>query len=240
VNNMNYLILGINGDIGKSIFENLYNEKDNFILTYGNKKPDLKKKNIFLFKLNFKLVEKSIIKINKILKKFKDIDIVINNVGDSNPFKNLLKVNPKELENSLKINFYSAYFIILQILKNRLKKNKPLNIINISSNTIKYLGSDKNLPYLVSKNALEISLMNLSKIFSRKKIKINIIRPGVIKTKKSTKINNYNKKIFLKRVSKIPAGQAGTPQDISNYVKYLTNDKSKFIFGQIITIAGGE
>jgi NAD(P)-dependent dehydrogenase (short-subunit alcohol dehydrogenase family) len=237
---MNYLILGINGDIGKSIFENLYNEKDNFILTYGNKKPDLKKKNVFLYKLNFKLVEKNIIKINKILKKFKDIDIVINNVGDSNPFKNLLKINPKELEKSLKINFYSAYFIILQILKNRLKKNKPLNIINISSNTIKYLGSDKNLPYLVSKNALEISLMNLSKIFSKKKIKINIIRPGVIKTKKSTKINNYNKKIFLNRVSKIPAGQAGTPQDISSYVKYLTNDKSKFIFGQIITIAGGE
>ena len=46
---MNYLILGINGDIGKSIFENLYNEKDNFILTYGNKRPNLKKKNIFLY-----------------------------------------------------------------------------------------------------------------------------------------------------------------------------------------------
>ena len=172
---MNYLILGINGDIGKSIFENLYNEKDNFILTYGNKRPNLKKKNIFLYKLNFKLVEKNIIKINELLKKFKDIDVVINNVGDSNPFKSLLKIKPKELENSLKINFYSAYFVILQILKNRLKKNKPLNIINLSSNTIKYLGSDKNLPYLVSKNALEIALLNLSKIYSWKKIKINII-----------------------------------------------------------------
>ena len=135
---MNYLILGINGDIGKSIFENIYNEKDNFVLTYGNTKPNIKKKNIFLYKLNFKLVEKNIIKINKILKKFKDIDVVINNVGDSNPFKNLLKIKPKELENSLKINFYSAYFIILQVLKNRLKKDKHLNIINLSSNTIKY------------------------------------------------------------------------------------------------------
>tara|TARA_B110000305_G_C19403512_1_gene621441 strand:- start:1072 stop:1785 length:714 start_codon:yes stop_codon:yes gene_type:complete len=237
---MNYLILGINGDIGKSIFENLYNEKDNFILTYGNKRPNLKKKNIFLYKLNFKLVEKNIIKINELLKKFKDIDVVINNVGDSNPFKSLLKIKPKELENSLKINFYSAYFVILQILKNRLKKNKPLNIINLSSNTIKYLGSDKNLPYLVSKNALEIALLNLSKIYSWKKIKINIIRPGVIKTKKSTKINNYTKNIFLKRVTKIPVGQAGNPRDISNYVKYLIDDKSKFIFGQVITIAGGE
>tara|TARA_B110000027_G_scaffold2118_1_gene1857 strand:+ start:1345 stop:2058 length:714 start_codon:yes stop_codon:yes gene_type:complete len=237
---MNYLILGINGDIGKSIFENLYNEKDNFILTYGNKRPNLKKKNIFLYKLNFRLVEKNIIKINEILKKFKDIDVVINNVGDSNPFKSLLKIKPKELENSLKINFYSAYFVILQILKNRLKKNKPLNIINLSSNTIKYLGSDKNLPYLVSKNALEIALLNLSKIYSWKKIKINIIRPGVIKTKKSTKINNYTKNIFLKRVTKIPVGQAGNPRDISNYVKYLIDDKSKFIFGQVITIAGGE
>lgn len=237
---MNYLIFGINGDIGKTIFQDLYNSQDKFILTYRNIKPQIKKKNVFLYKLDFRLLEKSIFQIKIILKKFKNIDVVVNNVGDSNPFKNILNLKPIDVETSLKINFFSAYFLILEILKNQLKKKKPLNVVSISSNTIKYLGSDKNLPYLISKNALEIGLLNLSKNFSNKKIKINIIRPGVIKTNKSTKINKYNNKMLAKRISKIPLGKPGSPKDISSYVKYLIDEKSNFTFGQVIAIAGGE
>lgn len=237
---MNYLIFGVNGDIGKTIFQDLYNREDTFILTYSNSRPKIKKKNVFLYKLNFRFIEKSIAQSKIILKKFKYIDVVVNNVGDSNPFKNILNLKPKDVEISLKINFLSVYFLILEILKNQLKKKKPLNVVSISSNTIKYLGSDKNSPYLLSKNALEVGLLNLSKNFSNKKIKINIIRPGVIRTKKSTKINNYNNKMLSKRISKIPIGKAGSPKDISNCVKYLVDDKSNFTFGQVIAIAGGE
>lgn len=237
---MNYLILGINGDLGKSIFENLYNEEDNFILTYRSKKPHVKKKNIFLYNLDFNTTKKNSIQIKKILKKFNKIDVLINNVGDSNPYKDVLNIKLEELEKSMKINFYSAFLIILEILKKQLKIKNNLNIINISSNTIKYLGSNKNVPYLTSKNAMEIALLNLSKEYSKKNIKINIIRPGVIYTNKSTKLKNYNKKIFRKRVSKIPLGKAGVPQNISDAIKFLISKKSNFIFGQTITIAGGE
>ena len=44
---MNYLIFGANGDIGKTIFQDLYNTEDIFILTYSNKKPQIKKKMFF-------------------------------------------------------------------------------------------------------------------------------------------------------------------------------------------------
>ena len=168
---MNYLILGINGDLGKSIFENLYNEEDNFILTYRSKKPHVKKKNIFLYNLDFNTTKKNSIQIKKILKKFNKIDVLINNVGDSNPYKDVLNIKLEELEKSMKINFYSAFLIILEILKKQLKIKNNLNIINISSNTIKYLGSNKNVPYLTSKNAMEIALLNLSKEYSKKKYK---------------------------------------------------------------------
>ena len=41
---MNYLIFGVNGDIGKTIFQDLYNHEDIFILTYSNIRPKIKKK----------------------------------------------------------------------------------------------------------------------------------------------------------------------------------------------------
>ena len=46
---MNYLILGINGEVG-AIFKALYNSNDKFILTY-NSKSQIKNKNIFLISL---------------------------------------------------------------------------------------------------------------------------------------------------------------------------------------------
>ena len=73
---MNYLILGINGEVGKAIFKALYNSNDKFILTYISKKSKLKNKNIFLYQLNFEKVENNISKIIKILRKFKKIDTV--------------------------------------------------------------------------------------------------------------------------------------------------------------------
>tara|TARA_B100000575_G_C23135194_1_gene659284 strand:+ start:2532 stop:3245 length:714 start_codon:yes stop_codon:yes gene_type:complete len=237
---MNYLLLGINGEIGKSIFYQIYNKEDNFILAYNSKKPKIKKKNIFLFKIDFNENDDVKNKISKIIKKFKKIDILINNVGNGNPFKSSLKTKIYEIEKSMRINFYSPLFIILQLIKKSLNKKISLNIINISSNTIKFYGSDKNLPYFVSKNALEMALLNLSKTYSKKLIKINIIRPGLINSNKKIKVKNYTRKNFLKRQKLVPIGKAGEPKDIANIVNFLISSKSKFIFGQIFTISGGE
>ena len=237
---MNYLILGINGEIGKSILKEIYNTKDNFILTYNSKKPNIKKKNIFFFRLDFRKIKINKIKVSKIINKFKNIDFIINNVGNANPYKDALKVRLSEFEQAMKINFYSPLYIIIEVLKKNLKLQGSLNIINISSNTIKFFGSNKNLPYLVSKNALEVALLNLSKTFSKKLIKINIIRPGLIESKMKNKLKNYSKKDFSKRKKLVPIGKPGNPQDIANLVNFLISTKSEFTFGQIFTVSGGE
>ena len=237
---MNYLILGINGEIGKSILKEIYNTEDNFILTYNSKKPNIKKKNIFFFQLDFRKIKINKIKVSKIINKFKNIDFIINNVGNANPYKDALKVRLSEFEQAMKINFYSPLYIIIEVLKRNLKLQGSLNIINISSNTIKFFGSNKNLPYLVSKNALEVALLNLSKTFSKKLIKINIIRPGLIESKMKNKLKNYSKKDFSKRKKLVPIGKPGNPQDIANLVNFLISTKSEFTFGQIFTVSGGE
>ena len=237
---MNHLFLGFNGEIGKSIFNEIYNKKDKFILTYNTKKPAINKKNIFLFKIDFNKNSDVKIKISKIMKKFEKIDILINNIGNGNPFKSSLELKLGEIEQSMRINFYSPLFIIIQFLKKSLKEKKKLNIINISTNTIKFYGSNNNLPYLVSKNALEIALLNLSKIYSKKLIKINIIRPGLIDSNKKINVKNYTRKNFLKRQKLVPIGKAGDPEDIANIVNFLISNKSKFIFGQTFTVSGGE
>ena len=209
-------------------------------MTYNSKKPSINKKNIFLYKIDFNKKNDVENIISKIIKKYNKIDILINNVGNGNPYKSTLVTKINEIEQSMRINFYSPLSIIIQILKKSLEKKKRLNIISISTNTIKFYGSDKNLPYLVSKNALEMALLNLSKTYSKRQIKINIVRPGLIDSNKKIKVKNYSRKNFLRRQKLVPTGKAGDPEDIANVIKFLISNKSKFIFGQIFTVSGGE
>ncbi len=235
---MNILLLGVNGDIGKSILEKIYSKENNYFLTFSKKKPDLRKKNLRYIRIDFSKknnVKKQINFLNKF-----NFDIIINNVGDSNPYKKFTNLSDEDIYQSFNINFFSPFKVIFSILKKNIKLKKKLNIISISSNTIKYLGSEKNFPYFISKSTLETSLKFISNKFSKNKIRINIIRPGLIKVKKTTKLLGYSEKNFKKRQTLIPIGRAGKPEDISNLIKFLSDEKSEYIFGQVISVSGGE
>lgn len=237
---MNYLISGASGGIGKAILKELYNTNDNFIVLYNSKKNFIKKKNITSYKSNFKKLKEVKSLITVILNKFSKIDVFINCAGNANPYKEAFNISDDEFENSLRINFKSPLIVMTTIIKNQIKKKLKLNIINISSNTIKYGGSKYNLHYLCSKVALENACKNLSKNFIDRNIKINIIRPGVIHTNMHKKIKGYTAKDFKKRISKIPLKKSGTSKDISKTVKFIISKDSNYIHGQIFTVAGGE
>lgn len=97
-----------------------------------------------------------------------------------------------------------------------------------------------NFPYFISKLTLENSLMYISKHFTKENVRINIIRPGLIKTKKTTKLMGYLDKNFIKREKLVSLGKSGTSQDIVELVKFLIEEKSSYIVGQIISVSGGE
>jgi len=235
---MNILILGINGDIGSSIFNKIYNSNYKFYLVYSKKKPKYNHKNIVYFKIDFKnnILNSNVFK--KIIKN--KFDVVINNVGDSNPYISIFKLQKKDLHKSFNINFFSPFYIISEIIKKNVKLNKKLKIINISSNTIKFLGSKNNFSYYLSKLTLDNALLYFSKHFAEKKIRVNILRPGLIKTKKTTKLKNYNSINFKNREKLVPFGRSGLPKDISSAIDFLLSDQADFIYGQVISISGGE
>ena len=59
--------------------------------------------------------------------------------------------------------------------------------------------------------------------------------PGFIKTDMTEKINEE----FKKLISKIPSGDLGTGEDVSNCVVFLASDMAKYINGETIHVNGG-
>ena len=60
--------------------------------------------------------------------------------------------------------------------------------------------------------------------------------PGFIKTEMTDKINEEFKKILI---SKIPSGDLGTGEDVSNCVAFLASEMANYINGETIRVNGG-
>ena len=77
---------------------------------------------------------------------------------------------------------------------------------------------------------------SLATEYAKKNININCVSPGFIKTEMTDKIPEEYK---AKLISRIPAGDLGTGEDVSNCVAFLASDMANYINGETIHVNGG-
>jgi 3-oxoacyl-[acyl-carrier protein] reductase len=114
-------------------------------------------------------------------------------------------------------------------------KNKSGKIINITS-VVGHTGNLGQTNYTASKAGIIAMSKSLAIEYAKKNINVNCVSPGFIKTEMTDKINEEFKKILI---SKIPSGDLGTGEDISNCVAFLASDMANYINGETIHVNGG-
>jgi 3-oxoacyl-[acyl-carrier protein] reductase len=117
----------------------------------------------------------------------------------------------------------------------KMLKNKYGKIINITS-IVGHTGNLGQANYAASKAGILAFSKSLALEYAKKSININCVAPGFIKTEMTEKINEEFKKILI---SKIPSGDLGSGEDVSNCVAFLASDISKYINGETIHVNGG-
>ena len=166
-------------------------------------------------------------------------DHLILNAGITGRYIHSRELNLNDLDTVLKANVSANFLLLTQIEK---ILNPGGSVVVISSNTLSLGGSAFNIPYAMSKSALE----TLSLIIAREycippwSMRVNIIRPGVIDTGLHNKTGGYSQFHFDERIKKIPAGRVGSTYDILNAVRFFINESSCFVTGQILRVSGGE
>ena len=114
-------------------------------------------------------------------------------------------------------------------------KNKSGKIINITS-IVGHTGNFGQTNYSASKAGIVAFSKSLALEYAKKNININCVSPGFIKTEMTDKIPEEYKKMLI---NKIPAGDLGTGDDVSNCVVFLASDLSNYINGETIHVNGG-
>ena len=110
---------------------------------------------------------------------------------------------------------------------------------DIPSNEGWKISSNSNLGqtnYAASKAGIVAFSKSLAIEYAKKNININCVSPGFIKTEMTDKISEDFKKNLI---SKIPSGDLGTGEDVSNCVAFLASDMAKYINGETIHVNGG-
>ena len=235
--NKKILITGATGGIGNYLIKKFHDLGGNIVASGTNEKKlnELKSNypNILIekFKLDeHKNIEKFIDKVNNELN---GLDILINNAGIT--LDNLsIRLTEESWKKVIDINLTSTFLMCKFAIKKMLKQ-KYGKIINITS-IVGHTGNLGQSNYAASKAGIIGFSKSLAIEYAKKNINVNCVSPGFIKTEMTEKINEEFKKILI---SKIPSGELGTGDDVSNCVAFLASDSAKYINGETIHVNGG-
>jgi 3-oxoacyl-[acyl-carrier protein] reductase len=235
--NKKIIITGATGGIGNSLVEKFYDLGCKIVATGTNeeKLENLKKKYHDIHIEKFRLDEHD--KIENFLetasKKLDGLDILVNNAGIT--LDNLsIRLTEENWKKVIDINLTSTFLMCKYSIKKMLK-NKYGKIVNITS-IVGHTGNLGQANYAASKAGIVAFSKSLAIEYAKKNINVNCVSPGFIKTEMTDKINEEFKKILI---SKIPSGDLGTGEDISNCVAFLASDMANYINGETIHVNGG-
>ena len=238
--NKKIILIGGCGLIGTEISKSLV--KQNYDVIVIDKNVKKISKSIDYFKLDITKLNLFKLLIDKILKKYKTIDCVIN---CSYPKgikwgENFINLKEKNLKENLFLQL-GVPIIISKIFIKIFLKQKKGNLIffssvmgNFAPKFFHYEGTKMNSPleYSAAKSGIIMITKYLSKLYGKKNIQINCISPGGIKDRQPKIFQNkYMKSCLIKGLL--------DPRDICGLVEFLISDKSRYINGQNIIIDDG-
>jgi len=174
--------------------------------------------------------------IEKVIGKFKHIDILVNNVG-----KDLLlptsEVTLEQWDEIVNVNLRS-HFLFCQAVAKEMIKEKRGKIINMAS-----VGAHGGIPgmaaYCASKAGVLGLTRSLSAEWAKYNVKVNSISPGLTETPMVKSLRDKSPDVFEEREKRIPLGRPAQVEDIVNLVMFLVSPQCDYITGQDIIIDGG-
>lgn len=226
--------------IGRAIAFEYANSGYNVIINYktSEKEANLIKEELTKYGKSVEIYKADLCKkeevenmIKFVEKKYKTIDVLINNAGISQ-IKPFADIEEDDWDNMINNNLKTVYLVTKSVINNMINQ-KNGSIVNISS-IWGLTGASCEVHYSAAKAAIIGMTKALAKEMALSNINVNAIAPGLIKTD----MNSELKKEELEEIEEdIPLKRMGTPEEIAKVVKWLS--ETKYITGQVIRIDGG-
>ena len=180
--------------------------------------------------------------IKSVLQRHGRIDILINNVGQSE------RLTPEDADTNiwraqLALNLNSAFYCTRAVLPAMIKAGNGA-IVNISSVAgIRHLGKPQ-IGYNTAKAALQQLTKTSAALHAKDGIRMNCVLPGLMNTPMVKRMaqkyagGDYEGYV-AKRHKQVPMGHMGAPEDVAHAALYLASDEAAYVTGAELVVDGG-
>jgi len=173
--------------------------------------------------------------VDRIIKRFGRIDILINNAGMQRRHKS--EEFPKsDWDRVIAVNMTAVFFLCQAVGKHMLERHSG-KIINIAS-MLSFQGGIAVPAYAASKGAVLQFTKTLSNEWAKEGINVNCIAPGYMDTEMNEALiaDPVRSRQILER---IPAGRWGKGEDMAGAAVYLASKASDYVNGSVLVVDGG-
>ena len=234
------IVTGGTRGIGLEIVK-VFKENNAEVILFGSKKDTVDKAISLLKEENIEVegyypdlnndveIEKTIKEIHK---KYKRIDVLVNNAGIS-ANKKIEDTTIEDFKKIMDINV-TAMFNVSKAVIPYMKEQKDGVILNTSS-LVSIYGQPSGIGYPTSKSAVNGFTKSLARELAPNNIRVNAVAPGIINT---DMVASLPKEMIEPLIKKIPLGRIGEPKDIANAFLFLASPLANYITGVVLSVDG--
>ena len=161
------------------------------------------------------------------------IDILVNVAGGADR-KPVVEMTEADWNHIVDMNLKSVFLCCQAVLPAMLKQ-KHGKIVSISS-IYGFTGNATRSSYAAAKAGVAVFTKSLALEVVNDGINVNAIAPGRVATPKVR--GRYSDEQWAEATAQIPAGRAGTPDEIAATALFLVLDENRYITGQTIHVNG--
>ena len=165
------------------------------------------------------------------------VDVLLNNAGITHA-ANFLDLNIEDFDRVLGINLRSYVLFGQAVARQMVARKAPGSIIHMSSvNAV--LAIPNQVPYVVSKGAVNQLTRVMAMALAPHGIRVNAIGPGTIGTELARKAVMGSPEAERMLMSRTPLGRLGEPDEVASVAAFLAGDEGSYFTGQTLYPDGG-
>ena len=158
---------------------------------------------------------------------------LVNNAGSATAIGRLADNSLDDIRRDIDVNLM-AVITCCQLAIAPMSTAGGGSIVNISSAAATLGSAGEYVHYAAAKAAVEALTVGLSKELGGDGIRVNAVAPGVIWTE-----FHKDPERPAKLAAAIPAGRAGTADEVAGAVAWLMSDDASYTTGAVLRVAGG-